>query len=441
MLLAGDLPYSAFMPRSLDQRSLLFVFETEGKVRLILNGKTGLSLVLAVVAIAANLMTPVIVNADATDSPSQGRDTASLSPETPVPLPFQQPVSHPVPVVKKGINYLSQWVWYKRDATTDEILRRDFAHFRADGIEYISLPLYWCRLEGNTRGDYTGADSYGDAFLANTKRVIDIAGEYDIGVMVSISTQWGPEGTWSTPDYVIDPVTGRNEALAVARSQDMQDAFVEMFTHTVAYLKGSPNIWSWALNEPWYYPRTLPAPFEDVDQKENFIRLFQRMNAVVKSLDGRPFTVKFPSVHNEPQYVTDVFADNWGYDQRMLDIVDFVSFTTYLPDNAALIAEWRNIVAGNVAGCVSRGKQVWISEFGTDKQGSEGVEIYRTMLSHLHTLPVQGIFPWMWRGDSAVPNPEPPGTGYNICADPITGSGTEAYQRVCRDGLPITVQW
>ena len=94
-------------------------------------------------------------------------------------------------IIQKGINYLSQWHWYLPNVTTDEILRRDFAKFQTDGIKYISLPLYWYRLEGPIRGDFTGSNSYGDAFLANIKRVIGIANQYGIKTMVDIHTLWG----------------------------------------------------------------------------------------------------------------------------------------------------------------------------------------------------------------------------------------------------------
>jgi len=329
---------------------------------------------------------------------------------------------------EKGINYLSQWHWYNPTYTTDEILQRDFSRFKNDGIKYIRIPLYWYRLEGNTKGDFTSSIWYGNAFLDNIKRVINTANKYGIETMVDIHTLWGSDSLWCTPDYVIDPVTGSNDGLAVVRSQEMQNAFIDMFSHTVEYLKGTPGIWCWALNEPWYSPDTLPAPFDKIDQKENFITLFQRMEKIVKSSDGKPFTVCFPSVHSESQYVTDIFADNWNWDERIFEILDFVTFTTYLPDNPSLLKDWQTIMGKNILGCNQKGTKVWIAEFGSkDADGNQGVEAYKIMLDYLLTLPVEGILPWMWRSDTSINNPETPGTGYNICANVTTGIGDKRY--------------
>ncbi len=329
---------------------------------------------------------------------------------------------------QKGINYLSEWHWYNPKYTTDEILRRDFSRFENDGIKYISLPLWWNRLEGNTKGDYTGSVWYGDAVLKDVKRVIQIAHEYDIETMVSMQTLWGSDSKWCTPDYVIDPVNQLNEGLAIVRSQEMQDAFLDMFSHTVNYLKGTPGIWCWALNEPWYSPKTLPAPFENIDQKENFITLFQKMKNIVKQLDGRLFTVRFPTVHKEPQYVTDIFVDNWNWDERIFSILDFVSFTTYLPDNSSLIKDWETIIRGNVLGCVNKGAKVWISEFGSkDGDSDQGIKSFKTMLDYLKTLPIEGMFPWSWRSDIDDEKFEPLGVRYNICANADTGMGGPRY--------------
>lgn len=335
-------------------------------------------------------------------------------------------------VQQKGINYQSVWHWYNSDYTTDDILHRDFSRFKNDGINYISLTLFWYRLEGDTRGDYGGTDeygtTYGEPFLDDVKRVIAVADQYGLKVMLSIHTLWGPDSTWCTPDYVIDPVTGLNEASAVVRSQEMRDAFIDMFFHTVDYLKGTQNIWCWALNEPWYWPNVLEPPFENIDQKENFITLFQEMNGIVESLDGRPFTVRFPSVHSEPEYVTDIFADNWGWDERIFMTLDFITFTTYLPDNPSLLEDWKFITSNNVAGSVQKGSNVWIAEFGSDGDDNKQAEDYRTMLGHLKTLPVEGIFPWTWRSDVAGMEWDAPGMGYNICADAEAGLGRPAYQ-------------
>jgi hypothetical protein len=338
------------------------------------------------------------------------------------------------PAMLMGVNYLSQWHWYLPDVTTEDILRRDFSRFRDDGITHISLPLYWYRLEGNTRGDFTGSDSYGDAFLANVKRVIEIANEYDIKTMVDIHTLWGSDSTWCTPGYVLDPVSNRRIGLAVVRDATMRQAFLDMFTHTVQYLKGTPGIWAWALNEPWYWPHELARPFDGIDQKENFIALFEKMQQISRTIDGRPFTVRFVTVHtNDNGSLKDIFRDDWGWDERMFASVDFVSFNAYLPQDASMRDKWKGIIGTAVNRARLAGKRVWITEFGSRLPDTEGAAAYQEMLGYFSGLPIDGALAWLWRSDGDDPTPAPPGTGFNICADSAAGTGNEKYTVTIRD--------
>ncbi|MEM5871754.1 MAG: hypothetical protein QW051_02690 [Candidatus Aenigmatarchaeota archaeon] len=84
-----------------------------------------------------------------------------------------------------GVNYLSLYYLY---SVNDDVLRRDFSRFKKDGIKVISISLPWYRLEGNTRGSYDGiypdGSYYGKRFLDNVKRVINIAKEYDLKVLL-----------------------------------------------------------------------------------------------------------------------------------------------------------------------------------------------------------------------------------------------------------------
>ena len=71
---------------------------------------------------------------------------------------------------------------------------------------------------------------------------------------------------------------------------------------------------------------------------------------------------------------------------------------------------------------------MWISEFGGDNDVSNQAEGFRTALQVFKALPVEGIFAYMWRSDDARRvDPEPPGVGYNICADAETGLGMPSY--------------
>src|SRR3989304_7915544 len=97
------------------------------------------------------------------------------------------------PFSGRGVNYNTVRMF----DVSDVILHRDFSRFQRDGINVISLSLYWYRLEGNTRGDYDGvyADGtpYGSSFLEHVKRFIRVARIYELKVMVTFHTGWGDD--------------------------------------------------------------------------------------------------------------------------------------------------------------------------------------------------------------------------------------------------------
>ena len=351
------------------------------------------------------------------------------------------------PFMGKGVNYLSLYHMYSSNHTTDDILRRDFSRFQQDGINVISLSLYWYRLEGNTRGDYDGeykpcpeeiGGPYGKRFLDDVKRVINIAYESNIKVLVSFHTLWGTnDSPWCTPDYVIDPVTGSNTGLAMVRSEDMKQAFIDMVNHTVSYLVGTKGIWAWAvLNEPWYWPHELPPPYENISQKGNFIDLIQRLSNIVKTLDGRPVTVRFCNTHTwigveGVSRIKNIFVDDWGWDQRIFDALDFISFNAGIPERLELHDTWRNMTKDNIVGSFNRSKTVWITEFGFDSDDDIAQASYcRKMVEFYKTLPIDGWVAWFWRSDAAPSvwdeNPGEMGKGMNLCAS-AEGEPRPAY--------------
>lgn len=345
----------------------------------------------------------------------------------------------------RGVNYLSLYNTYSSKYTSDEILRRDFSRFKQNGINVICLNLYWYRLEGNVRGYYDGVlpdgSPYGDRFLDNVKRVINVSRDYDIKVLVTIQTLWGEnDSTWCTPKYVVDPTTGNNTGLAIVRSDSMRQAFVDMFNHTVQYLAGTPGIWAWALlNEPWYWPHTLPSPYDNVDQKENFIDLIQKLSEIVKTFDGRPVTIRFCNTHtwvdgNGVSRIKNIFVDDWNWDQRIFDALDFVSFNSYGPEQIELQSVWQNITKENVLESRQRNKKVWITEFGFNSDDdSVQTGYFRETVEFLKSLPIEGCIAWFWRSDRApsgwAENPGEIGKGFNLCAS-AEGTPRAAYLQI-----------
>lgn len=343
-----------------------------------------------------------------------------------------------------GVNYLSTYNTYSSRLLPDDMILRDFARFKADGINVISLCLYWCRLEGNIRGSYDGINPgdtypYGDGFLKEIKRVIGIANENGIKVLVDIHTLWSlSDSSWCTPKYVIDPVTGGNDGLAIVRSDDMRQAFIDMFNHTVRYLSGTPGIWAWAiLNEPWFWGRT-PNESDFITsngktQKENFITLIQQLSNIVKTVDGRPVTIRFCSTYaytatTGALQIRNIFTD-WGWDQRIFDALDFISFNSYIPEYPQLEDAWRNMTAANVIACSEKNKQVWITEFGSNSDNeTQQAEAYDKMLRFYASLPISGCLAWHWATGN-VPD-EVTESKFNICADIQTGRGKPAYDEL-----------
>jgi len=334
-----------------------------------------------------------------------------------------------------GVNYLSPYHMYSSKYTSDDILHRDFSRFQLDGISVISLSLYWYRLEGNARG------SYDDGFLAGVKHVIAIANQYGIKVLVTFHTLWGKnDSPWCTPDYIVDPVSGSNIGLAIVRSDDMRQGFIDMFSHTIGYLAGTPGIWAWGiLNEPWYWGTSIEHDFitnNGKTQKENFVTLFQELSNIVKTTDGRPVTIRFCNARmwigaDELPHIKNTFVDDWGWDPRVLDAVDFASFNVYLPAYSQLEYAWQNMTTINIIGCFEKNKQVWITEFGfVSNNQTEQADAYEMMLTFYASLPISGCLAWQWTSGNLPPGYDDPvsKTNGNICADIQTGTPKLAYE-------------
>lgn len=349
-----------------------------------------------------------------------------------------------------GLNYLSLYHMYSSEYTTDEILHRDFSRFQNDGINVISLSLYWYRLEGNSRGDYDGEylytidginGYYGERYLDDIKRVIKIANDYNVKIMITIHTVWGTESDWCIPDYVIDPVSGEQDCFAIVRSEEMKQSFIEMFTHTINYLANTPNICAWAiLNEPWYYHH-MDVPRGNLTQKENFVDLIQKLSAIVKSLDDRPVTIRFVNGHNSidsegAPKIKNIFTYDWNMDPRIFEAIDFVCLNDYMPAYPEIYNDWKNITINNVDASIELGKKVWITECGFPPSRFDFVEganndetqtsEYKKFTEFYKTLAIDAVMAWYWRSDNSIPNPGTIGMGRNLCAD-STGEPRPAY--------------
>ncbi|MEM5871753.1 MAG: dockerin type I domain-containing protein [Candidatus Aenigmatarchaeota archaeon] len=210
----------------------------------------------------------------------------------------------------------------------------------------------------------------------------------------------------------------------------MKQAFIDVFNHTVSYLSGTDGIWAWAiLNEPWY---------NNPNEKENFIDLFKKLSNIVRNKDGRPVTIRFANAHewlenNGIPRIRNIFVDDWGWDQRILDALDFISFNVYLPEKHELYLQWKNILEENIFGCLQRNKTVWIAEFGfSSNDDNVQATNYKKILDIFKTLPIKGVIAWHWQS----PLPQDLGKDFDISKD-VNGNPRLAYYELIELNKPL----
>lgn len=300
-----------------------------------------------------------------------------------------------------GVNYESLYHNFK---TPDGILQRDFALFRENRLFNITLGLYWYRIE-------TAPGVYDDTFLRRVKHICDIAGQYNLKVMISFHTLWGTDSIWCTPPWIVDPITNTNQGLAVVRSISANQSYMNAFKHAVDYLTGVgiPNLWAWSiLNEPWYWGRTSSehdfATENGNTQKENFIQLMQELSAYVKTKDSRPVTLRFVNAH--PITATtakNIFVDDWNWDPRIFSALDFIGFNAYMPPPTdPLYSIIDPITRTNFTGCKNLGKTCWVTEFGVKEDNDEiQRQVYRSNMDYFYALGTSGVSAWSWMSEVA----------------------------------------
>ena len=320
-------------------------------------------------------------------------------------------------IIGRGVNYNPRRMY----DVANETLIRDFTRFQQDGINVISLSLYWYRLEGNQKGNYNGTyedgTPYGHIFLDNAKRFIQIAREYDIKVIVSFHTLWQNDD-FCTPDYVLD-LEGLNTESAIVKDENLKQSFLDMVNNTVTYLNDE-DIFAYALlNEPW-----------GIEYRESFIDLVQRGSALIKSISGKPVTVRFVDAHmwinqDGSRGIMNHFTTFWQWDQRIFDALDFISLNAYY-DDFELFNEWTEIITENINGITQRGKHVFITEFGFESDDDAILtEHYKKTLEVLSSMPVSGWLAWTWNQFDL----KDIGKGMNLLKD-AQGTPRPAYDEI-----------
>jgi len=301
------------------------------------------------------------------------------------------------------VNYLTLYHLYD---TPTEVLKRDFARFKNDGINIIVIVMYWYRLE-STQGKYN------QQFINNVIRVANLANGFGLRVMIDFHTLVGTEDAWSNPSYV---GSGMNLIL----SPPIGKAYVSMVKWALEQLKVLPNIWAYALlNEPWYWPL-------DNSRKNEWISLINTLSGTAKSIDKRPVTIRF---------ISDLFERDWGWDSRLINALDFISLNAYIWPNAPNDIYWKNFgqyIAGlsNIAEKARRlGKQIAITEFGySTADDTLQAQMYQQYMDIFHSVSnLIGWASWEWDIGYDPNNPSwnaPGGFGISI---PASGAPRPAY--------------
>ena len=307
-----------------------------------------------------------------------------------------------------GVNYFSLYNEYD---TPDSRLAHDFTIFQKNGINTIALPLYWYRIE-------LSPGVYDQEFINNVARVVKIASTYGLSVLIEFHTLIGVVDLWSNPAYV---GVGMNLVL----QPNIATAYVAMVKWTVNQLKGLPNIWAYSvLNEPWYWP--LGSSRESA-----WISLIGQLSQAVKSIDPRPVTVNF---------VGAIFDEDWTWNSKLLNSLDFISINAYLDDNSTgstYWSTWGEYEAGlnNIARNASAyGKAVQITEYGyATPDDAVQQAVYNEYVSIFKSTP--NLIGWLsWGWDSSYDPNNPAWTAIGNYAIDIQSTGTPrpAYSAICQ---------
>jgi hypothetical protein len=352
----------------------------------------------------------------------------------------------------KSISYYSKYNLWR---TSEDVLRRDFSRFKNDGVQIVNLAIHWYRLEGNTQGDYYGND-YGNVVLDGVKRAIQIAVEVGLKPKVAFASGWGTDTSDTIPDYVIDPVEGKNMGLAIVRCDEMRQAFLDMYAHTVGYLAGAP-VWGWTiLGEPWYSPRKFTQKWAEdnglvwnpewanIDQKENFITLMQELTRMVRSTFGSQIHVdiNFVNLHIYKNPTGDLefynlFDLDWGWDSRIFQILNSVRWTfhpmldaqTYPNHYEEVYSKEFETLRCNIEGVHSRGLPALVltgTNGGVAEDGTplndDAIQANDTkrILLDMKGLRADGVVLWCWMEGDRL------GIGCNHCKD-VQGNPRLAY--------------
>jgi len=331
----------------------------------------------------------------------------------------------------RGVKYNTQ---YGKYLTSDDVLRRDFALFVNNDLDHISLGFEWDKVE-TTQGVYN------DSYLSRIRHVLDIANEFGLKVLLSGDIGKSEEDK-NVPSYVIDPVTGKNMGLAIVRSSEMRQAFLNMYEHVVQKLSNHQAVHSWILlGEPWYYPHEFTekwateqglawnSEWANINQTENYLSLFEELSNIIKTYDPTKLkTINFPKVHfwntsDGKLGISNIFEEDWSWDSRVFSSIDYHTWGSPaypVPPNFPQLETQEQsdklhaILKKNMDGVRERGKKVAtvINAFSNDTDNDTSqLQFLKDQIEGLKLYPVDSMRVFNWNSQQNLKK------NTNLCND------------------------
>ena len=314
-------------------------------------------------------------------------------------------------VMRYGVNYLSTHCHYEAGYLSDWELDRDFALFKQQRFEYVTLVAVWSYLEPQM-------GTYNDLALNDLARVCDFASKYDLRVIIDFYTAMQNSSftmpTWLSP----------RKFETVFTNETARQAWLSYLDYCASRLNSSKSIWSWhMMNEPargeWACDVTV----------ETYLQLWSEMRMIFKSYSDRPVSIRFAA---------EVFGgrqqfDGFRFHPEIYDICDYIALNWYENEARGYTRE----VLGEVVSEIKQHSSALLSEFGFETDEDElQASFYHEYLEFFKSVGLRDCIAWMWRADHVSPNPQPPGGGYNLAGD-VYGEPRTAFYRM--DVLPPVV--
>jgi hypothetical protein len=315
------------------------------------------------------------------------------------PVEAQNSESSPI---QFGVNYLSTHIHYEQYYLPNQTLERDFSLFKQQGLTYVTLVAVWKYIEPQL-------GVYNEAAIDDLIRVCKYAEKYGLKVNIDFYTMMN-NNSWTMPEWL-----SNRKFETVFQDTTARQAWLNYLGHVAIRLDSQENIYSWhMMNEParreWACNVSIP----------DYLVLWSEMKQVFKTYSDRPVTVRFAAqVFEDPNH--------FNSDPRIFGVLDYLAINWY--EN--------HCPKENLTRIINQAKQytnVMISEFGYNAtDDSQQAQQYLGYVDFFRSIGLKDCIAWMWRADYNSPNPEPPGTGYNLAKD-ISGNPRPAFYYL--DGQP-----